>query len=36
MAPPKKQNPDETIHLQVKEGGKAVYGDKAFGDRGTI
>ena len=30
------ENPDEIVHLQVKEGGVARLGDKAFGDRGTI
>ncbi len=34
--PKKTENPDETIHLQVKEGGTALYQGKAFGDRATI
>ncbi|MEJ7894673.1 MAG: hypothetical protein WKF94_18730 [Solirubrobacteraceae bacterium] len=34
MAP--KNDPDETVHLQVKVGHTALYQGKAFGDRGTI
>ncbi len=34
--PKKTENPDEIVHLQVKEGGTALYQGKAFGDRGTI
>ena len=30
------QNPDEIVHLQVKQGGTARLGGKAFGDRATI
>ncbi len=29
-------DPDEILHLQVKPGGTARLGDKAFGDRATI
>lgn len=29
-------DPDEVIHLQVKEGGVAHYDGKAFGDRATL
>ncbi len=32
----KAENPDEIVHLQVKEGGQARYQGKAFGDRATI
>ncbi|MEJ7786560.1 MAG: hypothetical protein WKF96_17295, partial [Solirubrobacteraceae bacterium] len=32
----KAENPDEIVHLQVKEGGTARLGGKAYGDRGTI
>lgn len=32
----KADNPDEIVHLQVKEGGFARLGDKAFGDRATL
>lgn len=32
----KTDNPDEIVHLQVKEGGTAVYQDHAYGDRATL
>ncbi len=36
MATKKTDNPDEILHLQVRPGGTARLGDKAFGDRATI
>ena len=32
----KNENPDETVHLQVREGGSARYEGKAYGDRATL
>ena len=32
----KTENPDEIVHLQVKQGSVAHYEGKAFGDRATI
>ena len=34
MAP--KQDPNETVHLQVAKGETVVYRDHAYGDRATL
>jgi hypothetical protein len=31
-----RKNPDEIVHLQVKQGETVVYRDHAYGDRGTL